>query len=478
MVSKYFILLIYLSFLAISSFAEDTQMVFSSKPDCQLFEIDDKGQWKEVSSEFIKNKTIIVSSNAVQPNHYYFVQQDRWFSALKNCFQKPGSVAKKYPKETLADKSGESKVVVNTPSSDLGALDNALSDSNTNTKIESSNLEENAQEAARIRAEAKAHQAKIAEEKKRLKKLQLEAAKAEAARKEAEKAAARAEVARKKAALKKDAVKAEAARIAALRAESAKAEAAKIAAAKAEVVRQESAKQEELRQELAKQQQETAVAKAAAKAAAKTNAKQTQITKKVQNLNEDIETFQPVNKSSFFSKFKTSIIAGGFWWTDTFYITANNTMTPIDIIAKQTGILVGASFLNPYLSDTLKYSATVGFVYALSRTSSKIASVTYDTNGISIYGGYISGTLHYSFSSQSNVLIGLEPFLLYRSGEWVTPAPNGRITYTLQDQAALRYGALFELRNNLSNKVYLSPKVGFFQQIDNLTFQVNLGVGL
>lgn len=464
--------LIYILFLniliPIYSSAEDVQMVYNPKADCQLFEIDDKGQWLEVSAEFIKNKPLVVTSNAVQPNHYYFVQQDRWFSSLKSCFKKPETgVAKKYPKQTVAEKAGIPKTVIETPtenSNDLSQISSAL-DESSQTTVEAEELADN----AKANAETEARIAKMQAEKKKLAKLQQDVAKAEAEKKAAQVAAVKAEKARKKAYAKKDAAKAEAARIAAIKAEAARVEAEKIAAAKAEVLRQESAKQEALRQELAKLQQENAEAKAAAAKAASEAAKARQ--SKTQGGKQ--------GKSSFGSnKFKLSVFTSGIWWTDTFYITANNTLTPIDINAKQTGIMTGVSLLSASIAPFVKYSASLGFVYALSRTSSNIASVTYDTNGISVYGGYLSGAIYYTFNNQNNVFIGLEPFLMYRKGEWVTPAPNGRITYTLQDQAALRYGALFDLRNYLSNNVYLSPKAGFFQKVDNLTFIIELGVGI
>ena len=138
--------------------AEDVQMVYTPKADCQLFEIDDKGQWLEVSAEFIKNKPLVVTSNAVQPNHYYFVQQDRWFSSLKSCFKKPETgVAKKYPKQTVAEKAGIPKTVVETPtepSSDLSKISSAL-DESSQTKVEAEELADNANVKANAEREAR-----------------------------------------------------------------------------------------------------------------------------------------------------------------------------------------------------------------------------------------------------------------------------------------------------------------------------------
>lgn len=440
--------------------AEDVQMVYNPKADCQLFEIDDTGQWIEVSAEFIKNKPLIVTSNAVQPNHYYFVQQNRWFSSLKTCFKKPETgVAKKYPKQTVAEKAGIPKTVVETPiesEPDLNKINSALDESaqsTLETRELEDNIKSNTQREARIQ--------KIQAEKEKLAQLQQEVAKAEKEKKAAQVAAAKAEKARKKAYAKKDVAKAEAARIAALKADAARVEAEKIASIKAEVLKHESEKQEVLRQELLKLQQENAKAKADAAKAKLEIAK-----------SKKYKLYGSTNK------FKMSIFTSGIWWTDTFFITANNIQTPIDINAKQTGIMAGVSLLSPNIAPFIKYSASLGFVYALSRTASNIASVTYDTNGISVYGGYISGTIYYTFNNQNNVFIGIEPFLMYRKGEWVTPAPNGNIIYTLQDQQALRYGALFDLRNYLANNIYLSPKAGFFQTIDNLTFLIELGVGI
>ncbi len=412
--NKWIIMTVFLSSL---SFAADTLMVFAPSPTCQLFEIDDKGQWKEVNPGFVKDKSLVVTSNAVQPQHYYFVQQDRWFSSLKVCFKKPSFIAKKYPKQTIAEKIGIPKTVVEEPDQVVNAA-----------------------------AEKKA------------------AAKALAAQRAAEKRAAKLALAEKKAA--------------------AKALAAQRAAEKREAAKtliEQKALEKRAAKLLAEQKALEKKAASTAKAAEPKPNEPVMVEKRstpppMSIQREDLPSEnQPTPRSSSPTKFKLYAIASAIWWTDFFKIASNNTKITTEILAKQAGGMAGVSLLSGNIAENLKYSGSLAFLYALSRTSSKSTTVIYNTNGITVYGGYLSGGIHYAFQ---NILVGLEPFLMYRAGEWITPAPNGGIVYSLEDKSAFRFGALFELRNYLNKVVYLAPKVGFYDEISNLTFVVQIGVGI
>lgn len=183
------------------------------------------------------------------------------------------------------------------------------------------------------------------------------------------------------------------------------------------------------------------------------------------------------NKKSSSSTQKTLLHLSILSWKDEISILSSASNTPYLINTSQLGAKLGLSF-NLSSSSSMDILGEAGFIFAFGTTTSANTAITYNTSGNYILGALLGIDVEMKPSSKSGFYWGLEPFMIYRTGDWVAPTSTTR-TYSIDGKSAMKFGGLLGAKKYLSNSMYFKPQLGaVLNSSISLMWSIQLGVAL
>lgn len=164
-------------------------------------------------------------------------------------------------------------------------------------------------------------------------------------------------------------------------------------------------------------------------------------------------------------------------WQDEISILSSASSTPFAIKASQIGAKLGLSF-NLSSTSLMDILGEAGFIFAFGTTTSANTAVTYNTTGNYILGALLGVDLEFKPSKKTGFYWGFEPFMIYRTGDWVAPTSTSR-TYSIGEKSAIKFGGLLGVKKYLLNSLYFKPQIGVILNSSiGLMWSTQLGVEL